>query len=174
MRRIAGPPPWQRPIWSVRSTLVADPFPVEMVCMTGDLTFVDTNILVYAYDLDAGEKHEQAKEVVVGLWRTHLGAVSIQGLQEFYVTVTRKLPRPMTKSTAQEVVATYEAWPVYSPRVADLIIASELEARHRLSFWDALIIVAARECGATTLLSEDLHSGQRIAGLTVVNPLRGS
>jgi predicted nucleic acid-binding protein len=62
---------------------------------TSELVFVDTNVLVYAYDLSAGEKHERARELVEELWRTRQGCISVQVLQEFFVNVTRKiLPRP--------------------------------------------------------------------------------
>jgi predicted nucleic acid-binding protein len=86
------------------------------------------------------------------------------------VTVTRKLPKPLSRRRAREVVTTYQAWPVHSPNVDDVVAASELEERHRLSFWDALVIVSAQQSRATTLLSEDLQDGRRIAGLTITNP----
>jgi predicted nucleic acid-binding protein len=141
--------------------------------MSGDRTFVDTNVLVYAYDADAGEKHGRAREILMDLWSSGPGAVSAQVLQEFYVTVTRKLPKPLSRRRAREVVATYQAWPVHSPNVDDVVAASELEERHRFSFWDALIVVSAQRSGATTLLSEDLQPGRRIGGLTITNPFSG-
>ena len=140
--------------------------------MTGELTFVDTNVLVYAYDADAGEKHEKAQSQLQALWQQESGAVSSQVLQEFYVTVTRKLGRPLPRRTAREVVATYGAWPVHRPDVDDLIAASELEERHELSFWDALIVVSARRSGARSLLTEDLQDGQRFDELEIVSPFR--
>jgi predicted nucleic acid-binding protein len=142
--------------------------------MSDEPIFVDTNVLVYSYDVDAGEKHEMAKSVVVDLWGSRAGAVSTQVLQEFYLTVTRKVPKPLTRQEARNVIDTYRAWPVHRPDVADLIAASELEERHRLSFWDALVIVSAQQSGARTLLSEDLNHGQRIGDLIVVNPFRTS
>jgi predicted nucleic acid-binding protein len=96
--------------------------------------------------------------------------VSTQVLQEFYVTVTRKVPKPLAKRAARAVVDTYRAWPVHRPEVDDVIAASELEERHQLSFWDALIIVSAQRSGARTLLSEDLQDGRRIGELIIVNP----
>jgi len=138
--------------------------------MGGDRVFVDTNILVYSYDTDGGHKHETARSVLADLWTSRTGAVSMQILQEFYVTVTRKLPKPLAKRTARDVVSTYRAWPVYQPDVEDALAASELEDRHRLSFWDALVIVAAQRTGARTLLSEDLQHGRRIGDLVITNP----
>jgi predicted nucleic acid-binding protein len=134
------------------------------------LTFIDTNVLVYAYDADAGDKHSKAQAVVRDCWESETGAISTQVLQEFYVTVTRKLPKPITKQDARVVMQTYEAWPVYRPSTADIIAASELEQQHSLSFWDALIIIAAQKSGASTLISEDLQDGRQIDSLKIVNP----
>jgi predicted nucleic acid-binding protein len=140
--------------------------------MTGDRTFVDTNVLVYAYDVDAGDKHEAARTHVQALWQNESGLVSTQVLQEFYVTVTRKLGRPLPRRTAREVIATYRAWPVHQPDVDDVVAASELEERHQLPFWDSLIIVSALRSRATSLLTEDLHDGQMFDGMEIVSPFR--
>jgi predicted nucleic acid-binding protein len=138
--------------------------------MTDDLTFIDTNVLVYAYNADAGHKHQTAKSVVVGLWNSRSGAMSTQVLQEFYVTTTRKIAQPLAPHAARQIIDTYRAWPVHRPDVGDILSASELAEHHRLSFWDALIVIAAQGTGATTLLSEDLQDGRRLAGLTITNP----
>lgn len=138
--------------------------------MSDDRVFVDTNVLVYAYDADAGHKHETAQRVVRELWESRSGAVSMQVLQEFYVTVTRKLSSHLTRESARAVIDTYRAWPVHQPHVGDLAVASQLEERHRLSFWDALVITSAQQTGARTLLSEDLSDGQRFDDVVVVNP----
>jgi len=140
--------------------------------MTGEPTFVDTNVLVYAYDADAGAKHESARSRLQALWQTESGLISTQVLQEFYVTVTRKLSRPLLRRNARAVIATYGAWPVHRPDVDDVVAASDLEERHQLSFWDALIIVSARRSRAHLLLTEDLQDGQRFDGLEVVSPFR--
>ncbi len=142
--------------------------------MTDDRVFVDTNVLVYSYDADAGQKHDSARSVLVDLWGSRTGAVSTQVLQEFYVTVTQKLPKPLAKQAAREVIDTYRAWPVHRPEVYDVIVASELEERHQLSFWDALVIVSAQRLDARTLLSEDLQDGRRIGELVIVNPFAES
>jgi predicted nucleic acid-binding protein len=142
--------------------------------MTVDRTFVDTNVLVYAYDVDAGDKHEVARSHLQALWQNESGLMSTQVLQEFYVTVTRKLSRPLPRRTAREVVATYRPWPIHQPTVDDLAAASELEERHQLSFWDSLIIVSALRSDAASLLTEDLQDGQRFDGLEVVSPFRAA
>jgi predicted nucleic acid-binding protein len=138
--------------------------------MTDDRVFVDTNVLVYSYDADAGQKHDMARSVLIDLWGSGTGAVSTQVLQEFYVTVTRKLPVPLLKRSARDVIETYRAWPVHRPGVDDMLMASQLEERHQLSFWDALVIVSAQRSGARTFLSEDLQHGRRIGELVIVNP----
>ncbi len=147
--------------------------PTVTPSMTGELTFIDTNVLVYAYDADAGAKHEAAQSQLLALWHQESGLLSSQVLQEFYVTVTRKLSRPLPRRTAREVVATYRAWPVHRPDVDDLLAASELEERNQLSFWDALIVVSAHRSGARSLLTEDLQDGRRFDDLEVVSPFRG-
>jgi len=138
--------------------------------MTADLTFVDTNVLVYAYDRDAGAKHDVARDLLARLWAERTGRLSTQVLQEFYWTVTRKLPKPLQRHAAQEVVATYRAWPVLRPTLDDLTAATEVEERHRLAFWDALILVAAERSGASTLASEDMRHGAGILGVQISNP----
>ncbi len=138
--------------------------------MSDDLTFVDTNVLVYAYDADAGNRHDAAQAILVELWNGRTGAASTQVLQEFYVTVTRKLSTPVARQTAREIMSTYRAWPIHRPEIADVIAASELEEHHSLSFWDALVVTSAQRVGAHTLLSEDLQDGRRIGELVIVNP----
>lgn len=138
--------------------------------MNDETTFIDTNVLVYAHDGDAGAKHQTARELVRGFWRQESGVLSIQVLQEFYVTLTRKLAKPIANKTARELIAAYQAWNVYSPNVNDVIAASALQERYSLSFWDAMIVIAAQKSGAARLLSEDMQSGQRIDDLLVENP----
>ena len=97
--------------------------------------------------------------------------ISTQVLQEFYVTVTRKLVKKISPQEARVVIETYRVWPIFLPTVDDLLAASEIEERYGFSFWDALIVVAAQKLGATSLVSEDLQDGQRINSLEIINPL---
>ena len=140
--------------------------------MSAELAFVDTNVLLYAHDRSAGRKHEVAQALVSELWGSRRGALSTQVLQEFYVNATRKLPKPLPAPRARLIVARYANWAVHQVEPSDIISASELEKRHRQSFWDALVIVSATRLGAVTLLTEDLQHGRRIAGLTIVDPFR--
>ncbi|MBV9278849.1 MAG: PIN domain-containing protein [Chloroflexi bacterium] len=133
-------------------------------------SFVDSNILVYAYDADAAGKREIARARLQHLWETRQGVLSTQVMQEFYVTVTRKLRQPLDRATARRVVSTYLAWPVQVIGGADILAASDLEEQYQLSFWDALVFQAARRAGASRVLSEDFQAGRRVAGIVVENP----
>jgi predicted nucleic acid-binding protein len=131
--------------------------------------FVDTNILVYAHDRDAGQKHAAARSRLKELWEADEAPwVSVQVLQEFFVNLCR-LGVPLME--ARETLADYARWNVISNTV-DLCERgiTEME-RWRLSFWDALVLAAARKAGATTLWSEDLSPGQDYGGIRVINPL---
>ena len=133
-------------------------------------TFVDTNVLIYAHDLDAGPKHEIASARLLELWASRQGFISAQVLQEFYVNVTRKIARPISRKVARDVLKAYAPWCSGNLRPEDIVKASALEERHRISFWDALIVVSAVLGGAARILSEDLNSGQLIEGVVVENP----
>lgn len=144
--------------------------------MTGiiDRTFVDTNVLIYAHDLDAGAKRDAARKLLAELWGSGLGVMSTQVFQEFYLNVTRKVKVPLARSTAREIVRNYAVWRVVTPGPAEVAEASVLEERHQISFWDAMILVAARDGGATVLASEDLSHGQVIEGVRIMNPFAAS
>jgi predicted nucleic acid-binding protein len=132
--------------------------------------FVDANVLVYAEDRDAGDKHLIARDLVAELWRTGDGVLSIQVLQEFFVNVTRKLPRPLRPGEALAIVEQYLTWRVVE-NTGDLLLAGiRLASDLKVSFWDALVIQAARTARCDRLLTEDLNHGQRIGDLTIVNP----
>jgi predicted nucleic acid-binding protein len=134
-------------------------------------TFVDTNILVYAHDSDQ-EKRPIAREILVELMSTRRGALSPQVLQEFYVTVTRKIAKPLSKRAAREIVEDYSVWCVETTAL-EIAAAFRIEDESRISFWDALICAAAVKSGAELILSEDLSSGQKIAGIRIQNPFLG-
>jgi predicted nucleic acid-binding protein len=132
-------------------------------------TFVDTNILVYAHDIDAEKKHLTAKRILTELWESRRGALSTQVLHEFYVNVTRKIAKPLARQLARTVVHTYEIWCIETT-TAEIATAFRIEDESRISYWDALICAAALKAGSERVLSEDLNSGQRIAGLYIENP----
>lgn len=134
------------------------------------LQFVDSNILVYAYDLAQGEKHDRAKELLLSLWESELGCVSIQVLQEFYVNVTRKSAIPLPADQAAQLIRDFSDWVVHRPGVKDVLSAIELHLRHGISFWDAMIVQSARQSGCELLWSEDLSPDQDYDGVKVINP----
>jgi predicted nucleic acid-binding protein len=135
-------------------------------------TFVDTNVLAYAHDASDQRRQPIAAALIDGLWRSRAGVLSTQVLTEFYVVVTRKFDPPLSRREARGLVDAYAAWPVVQVDPPLIIAASALEEQHSLSFWDALIIEAARRAGAERLISEDLQHGRRIAGLVIENPFR--
>jgi predicted nucleic acid-binding protein len=136
------------------------------------LTFVDTNVLVYAHDTSEARRQPLAEAFLDTLWTSRTGLLSAQVLQEFYVVATRKFDPPMSRRAAREIVALYGTWPVVQVDVALILTASQLEERHKLSFWDALIVEAARVGGAARLATEDLQHGRRIGGVRIENPFR--
>src|SRR5437762_5278689 len=85
-----------------------------------EIVFVDTNILIYAHDVDAGAKRSRAAEKLRQLWESGAGRLSVQVLQEFYVNVTQKLATPVARSTAREVVSSYGAW-IREPTTAETV-----------------------------------------------------
>lgn len=136
-----------------------------------DKVFLDTNILIYAHDADAGKKHSIAVEIVKDLWDKRTGVMSCQVLQEFYVNVTKKLSKPIKTLEARELLRSYLCWDIRGNTPSSIIRASEIEEKYRISFWDALIVVAAYEAKASIILTEDMNSGQTIEGILIKNPL---
>lgn len=140
--------------------------------MNAERCFVDSNVLIYAYDNQAGEKQRRARECLTELWNAGSGVLSVQVLQEFFNNATRKLADPISIAKAKEIVKLYRDW-VVAPATPDQVLsAADLMVSNRLSFWDSLILAAAEAANATTLLSEDLSHGQVIAGVRIENPFR--
>lgn len=134
--------------------------------------FVDTNLFVYAHDSSAGRKAEVSHGVIAGLWESRRGCVSVQVMQELFVSLTRKVPRPLSARDVAALVQDLAAWTVHSPRSRDVIHAIDLHERTGVSFWDAMILTSARSLGCSVLYSEDLNAGQSYDGVLVVNPFR--
>ena len=133
--------------------------------------FCDTNVIIYAYDQSAGVKHRQARELLDRIWASRAGSLSLQVLQESYVTLTRKLSPAYTASEARAIVADLTTWPsVIEPTRLDVIGAIDRSASWRISFWDALILIAAKRARASVVWSEDLNDGQSYDDVLVQNP----
>ncbi len=133
-------------------------------------SFFDTNVLVYADDKAMPAKQRRAVELVVEHRRAGTGVVSLQVLQEYFVTVTRKLK--VDARIARRKVELLAEFDVATPGVADVLAAIDLHRLHGLSFWDALVVRAAAQAGCKVLFSEDMQQGQKIDSVRVVNPFR--
>ena len=132
--------------------------------------FVDTNVFVYLFDSDETEKLDAARSLLERLAKEETIVVSTQVLQEFYVSVTRKLAAPLPPQKAMEAtrgLSTYRVVQVDPPMVFSAIALHEKEGT---SFWDALILRAALESGCELLISEDMQHGRRFENLRVDNP----
>ena len=140
--------------------------------MSGNRRFVDTSVLVYAHDDSAGGKRDQARALVEQLWESRDGCLSVQVLQEFFVTVTRKIAKPLTPETARQITADLAHWFVHAPAGDDVLAAISIHQETGISFWDALIVRSAAEIGCTLLYSEDLNPGQEYSGVRVENPFQ--
>ena len=132
--------------------------------------FVDANVLVYAFDTSAGPKHETAARLLERLWTSETGHLSVQVLQEFFVTVTRKVVRPVPASDAEDRVRELAAWRVFAPTADDVVAAIAVARKAKLSFWDAMILHAAAESGCDVCWTEDLNHGQAWRGVRIRNP----
>jgi predicted nucleic acid-binding protein len=131
--------------------------------------FIDTNILIYAHDLDAGAKHVKALQLIRDLWhRREVPSLSIQVLQEMHVNLIRK---GVSVDESVDTVRRYLAWRVVNNTKTLLRRAFDVQQHWQLSFWDAAIVAAAQQARASALWSEDLNAGQDYGGLVVVNPL---
>ncbi|MGA1825226.1 MAG: PIN domain-containing protein [bacterium] len=138
--------------------------------MTGNRVFLDTNIIIYAYDVTAGEKHKIANKILLDLWDSSTGLVSTQVLQEFFVNITRKIQRPLDPKIAKEIVNDFLKWDIIVNDGEIILGAIDIQLGYKFSFWDSMIIYAAISGGAELLLSEDLSDGQSIEGVVVKNP----
>ena len=133
-------------------------------------SFFDTNVLIYADDKDAPAKQRKALNLVAEHRRARTGVVSLQVLQEYFVTVTRKLH--VDAATARRKVELLSEFNVAVLEVADSLAAIDLHRLHSFSFWDALILRAAKQAGCTVLFSEDLQQTREIDGVRIVNPFQ--
>jgi predicted nucleic acid-binding protein len=140
--------------------------------MSEDKIFVDTNLLVYSHDVDSGQKHQIARNILLELWGNRNGVLSVQVLQEFYVTMTRKVLHPIPPSRVRNIIRDYFSWHVEVNDLNSVLIASRIGEDYKISFWDGLIVAAALKANADKILTEDLQSGQIIEGISIENPFK--
>ena len=130
--------------------------------------FLDTNILLYGYDLDAPEKRRVAQSLIEQAWlQPGRTAISVQVLQEFHVNFVRRGHSPTDATT---LITDFSLWPVIDNTLAVFRLGLSIQSRWRLSLWDAMIIAAAQTSGARELLTEDLSHGQDYDGVRAINP----
>lgn len=139
--------------------------------MSAEPWFVDTNVLVYIFDDDSPRKQKVARELLDE--EADRIVLSTQVLSEFYVTVTRKLARPLSTDRAIEALDALCDLPIHTLGTEVVRLAVRRSARSQVSYWDALIIETALAAGATVLLTEHLQDGQKFGDLRVANPLLG-
>jgi predicted nucleic acid-binding protein len=135
-----------------------------------DLCFVDTNVLVYAFDKASSPKKHIAQCLLNELMEKDRLRVSTQVLQELYVTLTKKVSQRCSSEEALSALDDLTAWPLMVVDYAAVRAAGGLAGQAKLSFWDALIVVAAARAGAGVLYTEDLNDGQEILGVRISNP----
>ena len=135
-------------------------------------SFIDSGIIIHAYDTDAGRKREIAKAILLGGWQ-HPGtvAISVQVLLEFFVTATR---RGIESTTVHQIITDLSRWPVIDNTVERFGHGLAIRQRWQVSLWDSMILSAAHASGATKLITEDLNHGEDYGGVRAVNPFHDS
>jgi predicted nucleic acid-binding protein len=134
--------------------------------------FLDTNVLVYLFDTDAPTKQRRVQELLSNRELCAQVILSTQVLQEFYVSVTRKLATPLSLETAFQAVQDLIAFPIVQIDTPLILLAIRRSGKAKISFWDALILEAALIAGATVLYSEDFQDGAVFGGLQIANPFK--
>ena len=129
---------------------------------------LDTNILVYAVDRDAGERHELGRALLGRAARCDC-VLTVQALAEFFHATTRKNLLPVSRASdfVRDWLGVFQ---VASAGTAALVNAMDVAEKHRLSFWDAMLWATARQSGCSAILSEDMQDGRRLIGVEIINP----
>ena len=135
-----------------------------------DRTFIDTNILVYAYDIDEPIKQARAQEILKQGIEGETAVLSVQVIGEFFTVVTKRIPNPLSAQEAEQVLDLLSILPVIDLDFRMVRHAIEIHRQHGIAYWDALIVAAAHRAECTQILTEDLNTGQPYEGVTVVNP----
>lgn len=136
------------------------------------ITFVDTNVLVYARDSTEPDKQQVARLWLDRLWVGMSGRTSVQVLNEYYVTATRKLTHSLDHVDVLADVRDLQRWDPVTLTPTLMEIAWGIEDRFELSWWDSLVVAAAQLVDADYLLTEDLQDGQDLGGVIVLNPFQ--
>ena len=145
-------------------------FPGREMNYTKGKFFVDTNILVYAYDSSAGKKWRKSSEILSSLWIHRTGVISTQVIQELFVSLTQKVKNPILPENAKGIVSDLLRWPLVVNDGENILRAVEIQIKYHFSFWDSLILQAAITSKSEFLLSEDFQDRQVIESVTMLNP----
>jgi predicted nucleic acid-binding protein len=137
-----------------------------------ELVFLDTNVLVYLFDADAPAKQQRAQALLSSSELQEKIILSTQVLQEFYVSVTRRLAHPLDPDTALKAVQDLVAFPIVQIDTPLILLAIQRSSKAKVSFWDALILEAALMSGTTLLYSEDFQDGAVFGKLRIANPFK--
>lgn len=137
------------------------------------LSFIDTNVLVYGFEKSRSPKKRAAQQLLDELMEADLLRVSTQVLQELFVVLTRKVKERCSSAEALAVLEDLAAWPVVEIDYVAIRAAVGVADQAQLSFWDALLVVAAARIGAKVLYTEDMNDGQEILGVRICNPFAG-
>ena len=132
--------------------------------------FLDSDVLLAAHDLDAGERRAIAEHILRQLWQDRSGALSVLVLQELYEGLVGGAASPVPRRAARDLVDAYSVWPIVALEAADILAASEIEERHRVPIRDAMSLSAARKGRATLLLSSRIAPARHVTGLEIRNP----
>jgi predicted nucleic acid-binding protein len=135
-----------------------------------DKVFFDTNILVYAFDKGELRKHKIAFGLVTQGYQTQNAVISAQVLKEFFVTVTQKTAKKMSQKDAEQAVRDFALWTVVETSVTLVIEGIAIHRKQQMSFWDAMIVAAAKESHCPVILSEDMSHDSVIENIRITNP----
>ena len=138
--------------------------------MTTGPVFVDTNVILYAFDDTDATKQSRARDWLTVCWRRRCGRVSSQVMNEFYANARKRFSRSVSADEARAEVRRYQQWKPWPVDQATVETAWAVESRYRVNYWDALMVAAAQHMGCSWLLTEDLQHGLHIDQLQVLNP----
>ncbi len=139
-----------------------------------DSVFLDSNILVYAYDKHDPKKQAKAQAILRDSIKDESAVLSTQVLGEFFVVVTRKIKEPLSLDDAEKIISIMSLLPVEEIDLPLVKRAIDTQKRYGISYWDSLILAAAERSGCGRVLSEDLNDGQQYNGLFIENPFKSS
>ena len=135
-------------------------------------SFFDTNVLVYLFDSETPGKKKKAEALLAAEVKNGNALISTQVLQEFYVSVTRKLAKPLPRKEAYEALLHLSKLPLVTVDASLILESARLVEKRSISFWDALIVCSALRGGSVRIYSEDMQDGEKFNGLKIENPLK--